>query len=98
MDSQPEMTLHNGQLQLTGERNLWGQICVEQTFPMVSGLRLGETRQPDPSRPSGILRRAGEDTLWDLAKRHGSTIDAIKSANHLAGEPDLGQMLLIPVL
>lgn len=68
-----------------------------QPISMVSGLQLGEKTEPDPARPSLILRRAGENSLWDIAKNSGTTVDAIKKANHLTGEPALGQMLLIPI-
>ena len=69
-----------------------------QGIPMVTGLTLGEQTEPDPSRPSLILRRAGQEPLWDLAKMSGSTVDAIRQANKLSGEPEQGKMLLIPVL
>ena len=65
---------------------------------VVSSLTLGETVLPDPGRPSLILRRAGTDTLWDLARRSGSTVEAICRANGLEGEPEPERMLLIPVL
>lgn len=67
-------------------------------LPAVSALTLGEHVQPDPGRPSLILRRAGTDTLWDLARRSGSTVEAICMANGLEGEPEPERMLLIPVL
>lgn len=70
---------------------------AEQGIPMASALELGEAREPDPGRPSLILRRAGEDGLWSLAKACGSTVEAIRLANGLEGEPAQGQMLLIPV-
>lgn len=66
-------------------------------IPLISGLEMGETTEPDAYRPSLILRRAGGDRLWDIAKSSGSTMDAIRSANGLEGEPAPGQMLLIPV-
>ncbi len=69
----------------------------EQGIPMVTGLEFGELTQPDPGRPSLILRRAGENELWDVAKATGSTVDAISKANGLEGEPDPGRLLLIPV-
>lgn len=70
---------------------------ARQRIPMVTGLELGEVRQPDPMRPSVILRRAGEDSLWDIAKSSGTTRTAIRNANKLTDEPAPGQMLLIPV-
>lgn len=66
-------------------------------MPMVTGLELGQQQQPDPQRPSLILRRAGEMGLWDMAKVSGSTMDAIRKANGLEADPAPGQMLLIPV-
>lgn len=66
-------------------------------IPMVTELELGADTEPDPQRPSLILRRAGTDTLWEIAKLCGSTVDAIRSANSIHEEPRPGQMLLIPV-
>ena len=67
-------------------------------IPVVTGLELGEKREPDESRPSLILRRAGGSGLWETAKTCGSTVAAIRNANHLQEEPEAGQMLIIPVL
>lgn len=77
-------------------------ICNVQTvngqgIPMVTGLELGEQKVPDPARPSLVLRRAGEDDLWTIAKETGSAVELIQSANKLTGEPDPKQMLLIPI-
>lgn len=66
-------------------------------IPMVTGLELGDMAEPDPGRPAVILRRAGDEELWYLAKGTGSTVDAIREANGLQGEPEPGRMLLIPV-
>lgn len=74
------------------------RIGSEQEFPVVTGLELGELQEPDPARPSLILRNAAGESLWDLAKNSGSTVAAISAANGLAGEPAADQMLLIPVV
>lgn len=66
-------------------------------LPMVSGIELGEQLPADRQRPSLILRRAGEQSLWELAKSCGSTVEAITGANRLEGEPEPGRMLLIPI-
>lgn len=63
----------------------------------VMSLELGDRLPPDPERPSLILRRAGDKTLWELAKSCGSTVDAIRSANGLTQDPPEERMLLIPV-
>ena len=73
-------------------------VTMQQThIPMVTGLELGEEKKPDPGRPSLILKRVGTDGLWEIAKRTGSTMEAIRKANGLREEPEPGQMLLIPV-
>lgn len=78
--------------------------CVIQTktvardgMAMICGMEMGEPVRKDPSRPSLILRRAGEESLWELAKSCRSTVDAIRSANALSGEPVDDRILLIPV-
>ena len=70
---------------------------ARQEIPMVTGLTLGDQRKLDPNRPSLILRRTGEDRLWDIAKASNSTVEAIRKANNLQDEPAPNQMLLIPV-
>ncbi len=70
---------------------------ANQNLPMVTGAELGEAKQPDPQRPSLILRRAGDTGLWDMAKKSDSTIEAIRKANGLEADPVPGQLLLIPV-
>lgn len=64
---------------------------------MVTGLELGDEKEPDPTRPSLILCRAGNLCLWELAKTCGSTVDAIRGANCLEDVPTPEQMLLIPI-
>lgn len=86
-----------------GSASLNANLPVELTtvsargIPMVESLEVGELTAPDPDRPALILRRAGEDTLWELAKQSGSTVEAIKEANDLSREPDPDRLLLIPV-
>lgn len=92
-----QSTLGGGSANLRSELQLQTQTVADQGIPMVTGLELSETIQPDPSRPSLILRRAGDDSLWELAKRTGSTVDAILKANDLQQEPDSDRLLLIPV-
>jgi len=70
---------------------------AEQKIPMVTGLKIGDTKQPDTQRPSLILRRCGQQSLWDLAKGYGTSVDAIRNANHLEAEPECDRMLLIPI-
>lgn len=82
-------------LQANAELRLW--TMDDEGISMITGLTVGEA-QPDAQRPSLILRKAGNLSLWELAKKCGSTVDAIRSANGLEGEPESGRMLIIPVL
>ena len=89
--------VENGGIQMKLELPVEVTAFAEQGFPMVTGVELGEKSGKDPGRPSLILRRAGSKRLWDIAKDSGSTVDAIRQANAIQGEPVPGQMLLIPV-
>lgn len=86
------------QAELNGEMRLTLQSISNSGIQMVTGLELGELREADPNRPSVILRRAGDDGLWLLAKESGTTMAAIRQANNLTEEPAPGCMLLIPVI
>lgn len=73
-------------------------LCTKPV-ELVSGITAGETGTPDPERPSVIIRTKGNcESLWDLAKKCGSTVGAIKRLNKLDGEPEEERLLLIPVL
>ena len=73
------------------------QVASGQGLPMVTGMELGNPVVPDPERPSIVLMRMGNKRLWDMAKMTGTTMESIRQANGLTGEPIPGQMLLIPV-
>ena len=64
---------------------------------MISGVTLGEVHQQDGNQPTLILRKMDTDSLWQLAKESGSTMNAIRKANKLTHDPSRGDMLLIPV-
>lgn len=72
-------------------------VMAGRPLSMISGLELGDVKEVDVNRPSLILRRAGEDSLWNMAKKSGSTVEAIRSANNLQQEPDSNRILIIPV-
>ena len=85
------------QIHMCADVNLNLQTGAGQGICMVTGLELGEAVQPDPARPSLILRKAGEDSLWEIAKGCGSTVEAICKANGIQEEPTAQTLLLIPV-
>lgn len=95
---QPQMALAEGAVTLRTEFPLAIRSTARQEIPMVTGIELGQEQEQDPMRPSLILRRASAEGLWPMAKECGSTVEAICRANGLEGEPQSGQMLLIPVM
>lgn len=79
------------------ELELASVISSGMPMEQIVAAQLGENIQRDPQRPSLILRRAGTESLWEIAKSTGSTVEAIMKANGLQHEPPAEQMLLIPV-
>lgn len=96
--SMPEAAVSADRIDVNGEFQMEVTSVSQQPMPMITALQLGELTQPNPGRPSLILRRVGEGSLWDLAKGTGSTVSAIRSANGLTGEPLDDRLLLIPVV
>lgn len=93
----PQAVPGNGSIGVSAELPVQMFTTTSQGIPVVTGLNIGQPRSLDGNRPALILRRAGEDRLWDIAKVSGSTVDAIRRANGLETEPAPDQMLLIPV-
>ena len=90
-------TMNAGGATLRGDVSVSARTVNEQGINMITGFEIGEMEQPDPSRPSLILRRTEGERLWDLAKSCGTTVAAICQANQLLSEPQQGQLLLIPI-
>ena len=73
------------------------QAYAQEGIPMLTGLNIGQLQEPDPARPSLILRRPNGEDLWSIAKRCDSTVADMKRLNHLDDGVASNQMLLIPV-
>lgn len=97
MPVEPQVMTGNGQILVKVDLPVEMTASATQSIPMITGIELGQARIPDPNRPSLILRRAGANRLWDIARDSGTTVEAIRRANGLLGEPAPDQMLLIPV-
>jgi hypothetical protein len=93
-----ESTLDGQDASLHTDVNFLYMQTSGENIPMVTALELGQIKEPNPARPSVILRRMGQGGLWQLAKKCGSSCDAIRQANALTEEPAVGKMLIIPVL
>jgi len=96
--SQPGIQSGGGNITVRCEQPVQLHTLAGRGLDMVTGITLGEQRQPDPKRPSLILTRSGGRRLWDIARENGSTAEAIRKTNGFSGEPEEKQMLLIPVV
>ena len=90
--------MEDGALGVSGVMQLRERTSNCSGIPMIAGMEYSDICQGDDKRPSLILRRCDERSLWDIAKECGSTVEAICSANGLEGEPQKGRMLLIPTV
>lgn len=93
----PQAVPGAGNISLRAEVNVDAMTAAGQGIPMITGMEMGEKEKSDSSRPALILCRLGNRRLWDVAKACGSTVDAIRKANHLEAEPESSAVLLIPV-
>ncbi len=83
--------------QLHGEIMLWEMTDMLSPMEVITGIELGEMEKKDPNRPSLILRRLGQESLWDVAKSCRTTVSAIQNANGLDTDPTTDKMLIIPI-
>ncbi len=86
-------------------RGFQGQARGRVAVPQARVVKKQPVKQPEPikqaesSRPvtGGLYTVVAGDTLYGIARRHGTTPDVIKSANDLTGETvKLGSTLVIP--
>lgn len=93
-----QVTSESGSVTTKSDLRITALTMNCQGMPMVTSMDMSEAGEPDPGRPSLILCRVGEDSLWEIAKRSGSTVELIEKANSLTQEPEEGKMLIVPVL
>lgn len=93
----PQATPNGSGLLLRADMTADMVTSAREGISSVAELQFGDPEKPDPNRPCLIICRKGDGRLWDLAKHTGSTVNKIMAANGLEGEPDAGQVLLIPV-
>lgn len=86
----------SGTNQLKADLRLYTSARAGQGMDMVCIVQCDE--KPAAIRPSLILRTATQEDLWTVAKQCDSTVEAIEQANHLTQPPQLGELLLIPVI
>lgn len=81
-----------------GQLKLCYSCLSSQGLETISAITVGEEAVPARERPAMVVRKAGQDGLWAIAKKTGSTVEAIRAMNGISDEPDPEQVLLIPIL
>ena len=97
VSGRPQASVGGGAASMRCDVGVDMMTVTKTGFPMVTALELGEQVEPDPGRPSLILRRSEKGSLWHIAKQCGSTVEAIRQANNLTEEPEEGRILMIPI-
>lgn len=93
----PQAAAQGDEIRLRADGMMTARTMANQEIPVVAGFALSDAGESNPTRPSLILRRAGKDRLWDIAKKSGSTMAAIREANGEDAPRSEDQILLIPV-
>lgn len=79
------------------EAELRWQMLGERTLQALSGAALDEEHPIDRgSLPAITLVRVQGESLWELARRYHSSVEAIEAANPAPADEAAGEMLLIP--
>lgn len=73
-------------------------VCVDEEMQTISQIELQGEKCNLCERPSLVLRQAGQNSLWELSKKYGSTVEGIRSINQLLDETDKNKMLIIPIV
>ena len=89
-------TVHANGMTLTADLLLCGTCTGNSGMPMVTALTI-LPKEPEGKKPGLILRRVGDDSLWQIAKQTGATVDGIRAANGLTEDPSPDKILLIPI-
>lgn len=99
MNVSPVRSIHNQDgVKLSANVQMQIRTGAKEYFSMVTELEVGAVREADPARPSLIITALGQNSLWEVAKQCGSTVDAICAANGIGEQEESDQLLLIPVI
>lgn len=72
-------------------------ICANEEMQTIASIDILDIKKNLADRPSMVLRQLRDDSLWDVSKKYGTTVDAILAANQSYDETDRNKMLIIPI-
>lgn len=98
INPEAKVSVGSGSVHVDAELRLAVTESGKKEINAITGCKTLEKKPVDPQKPTIILRRAENDSLWEIAKACSSSMDAIKSANNLQDLSPAGQILIIPVL
>ena len=93
----PQAVSGMGKIDLRADVLVDAAVYSGKDMTVMTGMELEEAQEKDPNRPSLILCRKGDRSLWEVAKSTGSTVSDIERINGLQGEPGEEKLLLIPI-
>ena len=96
--SVPQIMTSGSTLLLSANLDAMCMWTTGRAVNMITALEIGDAIESAGERPGVILCRAGGATLWEIAKKYGSTVELIMQANKLQGEADGDRMLLVPMV
>ncbi|MDR2753801.1 MAG: DUF3794 domain-containing protein, partial [Oscillospiraceae bacterium] len=95
---QLQESVGGGSLEVRAELAASGEIYALESRRVVGAVNHDESEEPPQRSPLTIYFSQIGESLWDIAKRYRTTVDAIRRENELGGEAALeGQMLLIQI-
>lgn len=92
--------LGNDKIELRLEIGVFACVYSIESIPVVTGLTLGESRQPAADRSAmTIYFAAPGENVWDIARRYRSSVEEICQINDIRDQilPD-SRMILVPMI
>jgi len=84
-------------LEVRAELAACGDVFAVESRTVVGSVAQDEGEAPPRRSPLTIYFAAGNEPLWEIAKRYRTTVEAVRQENELASDATTaGQMLLIP--
>lgn len=96
-DPKPRVVGGGEEAAITVGMGIQAIVSSENGLQMVSTLEIGETKAADPTKPSFIVRKIGNNRIWDIAKQYGAKVSDIIPQNSIDDGTNDDRVILIPV-
>jgi hypothetical protein len=92
-----QCVINSDSVEFVANMQLRAVVCSENGLQMTQRIIIRDTKEVDPSRPSLVVRRIGDNSIWNIAKQYGARVSDIRASNKLDENSGNEQILLIPV-